>query len=106
MNASGSKGFAVPYPNVTLHAVSRSDNGPSIYCQIDSNPDADLAAGGEDDGDIADLIELTIIPTDPNSGKHLHIPPPILLFIFISGGNLRSPIHLCISPPRSITTRR
>ncbi|KAG8906058.1 hypothetical protein FRB99_007715 [Tulasnella sp. 403] len=59
-------GFQIPYPKITLHAVSRAgdsnNDGPSVYCQLDENPEnADLA----DDEDAA-MSELRIYPGDMN----------------------------------------
>ena len=52
------RGFKVEYPSITLHAISRAENGPSIYCQLDeSTPEAQA-----DDDEIADMRELVIIP--------------------------------------------
>ncbi|KAJ3906459.1 regulator of volume decrease after cellular swelling-domain-containing protein [Lentinula edodes] len=31
------KGFQIEYPSITLHAVSRGDTPPSIYCQLDES---------------------------------------------------------------------
>ncbi|KIK59797.1 hypothetical protein GYMLUDRAFT_59920 [Collybiopsis luxurians FD-317 M1] len=31
------KGFQIEYPSITLHAVSRGDTSPSIYCQLDES---------------------------------------------------------------------
>ena len=39
--AAGSHpGFSLDYPSITLHAISRDDSGPSIYCQLDESPAA------------------------------------------------------------------
>ncbi len=31
------KGFQIEYPSITLHAVSRGDTSPSLYCQLDES---------------------------------------------------------------------
>jgi hypothetical protein len=31
-------GFSLDYPSITLHAISRDDSGPSVYCQLDESP--------------------------------------------------------------------
>ena len=36
MSKSG-KGFQIEYPSITLHAVSKGDTSPSIYCQLDES---------------------------------------------------------------------
>ncbi|KAF9069870.1 regulator of volume decrease after cellular swelling-domain-containing protein [Rhodocollybia butyracea] len=33
--SNAGKGFQIEYPSITLHAVSRGDTPPSIYCQLD-----------------------------------------------------------------------
>jgi chloride channel, nucleotide-sensitive, 1A len=72
MTPSGSKGFTVPYPNITLHAVSRTDTLMAVYCQIDPNPEGNTAnTEPTDEEDVIDLIELTLIPSDSNSGETL-----------------------------------
>ncbi|PCH42637.1 hypothetical protein WOLCODRAFT_89932 [Wolfiporia cocos MD-104 SS10] len=56
------RGFQVEYPSVTLHAVSRADSGPSIYCQLDDPPTADDGGQlGEDEG--SEMKELVIVPS-------------------------------------------
>ena len=57
ISASG-HGFEVQYPNITLHAVSRDDSGPCVYCQLDE------LHGGADDEE-TELNELKIIPSNP-----------------------------------------
>ncbi|KAE9399261.1 hypothetical protein BT96DRAFT_957291 [Gymnopus androsaceus JB14] len=49
------KGFQIEYPSITLHAVSRGDTHPSIYCQLDER-----RGSREDD---MDMRELSIVPT-------------------------------------------
>ncbi|GJE85591.1 Voldacs domain-containing protein [Phanerochaete sordida] len=59
MSSTG-KGLQVEYRSITLHAISRAENVPSIYCQLDESP-ADAAAANED-AEISDMRELIIIP--------------------------------------------
>ncbi|KAG9015254.1 hypothetical protein FRB93_012953 [Tulasnella sp. JGI-2019a] len=59
--APSGKGFQIEYPKITLHAISRSVPGPSIYCQLDEQV--------EDTGEVADdedaaMSELNIFPAD------------------------------------------
>ncbi|KAH7912318.1 regulator of volume decrease after cellular swelling-domain-containing protein [Hygrophoropsis aurantiaca] len=62
--SSPGRSFQIEYPAITLHAVSRSASGPSIYCQLDeSSPD--VSADNEDD--ISAMRELSIIPKDETS---------------------------------------
>lgn len=60
MSATG-RGFQVEYPSITLHAISRAESGPSIYCQLD-----DIAESPEDAAEEAEseLKELIIVPKD------------------------------------------
>ncbi|EPQ54311.1 hypothetical protein GLOTRDRAFT_62865 [Gloeophyllum trabeum ATCC 11539] len=54
------RAFQVEYPAITLHAISRADPRPSIYCQLDESApqvDGEGAAGGE-----GAMRELSIIP--------------------------------------------
>ncbi|KAH9945498.1 regulator of volume decrease after cellular swelling-domain-containing protein [Epithele typhae] len=63
MSASGT-GIQVDYPTITLHAISRAENGPSIYCQLDEPTSAEEA---EEDEDTSSMRELVIIPKDPSA---------------------------------------
>jgi nucleotide-sensitive chloride channel 1A len=72
--SSGGQGFQVPYPAITLHAVSRSESGPSIYCQLDDSytPHGVNGSNADDDDDEAgEIHELVIIPTDDSTRKSL-----------------------------------
>ena len=53
------RGFQVEYPSITLHAISRTESGPCIYCQLDETPTGDRSDGDDDD---APMRELKIIP--------------------------------------------
>lgn len=53
------RGFQVEYPSITLHAVSRTESGPCIYCQLDETPTGDR---DENDEDESPMRELKIIP--------------------------------------------
>jgi chloride channel, nucleotide-sensitive, 1A len=68
MSTSG-RGFQIPYPAITLHAVSRAESGPSIYCQLDDSTDAPEATSANDEG--TEMRELTIIPQNAASCKYL-----------------------------------
>ncbi|KAL0575085.1 hypothetical protein V5O48_006888 [Marasmius crinis-equi] len=54
------KGFQIEYPSITLHAVLRSEGGPSIYCQSGESSGEPSNDPQED----MDMRELTIIPQD------------------------------------------
>ncbi|KAJ7086058.1 regulator of volume decrease after cellular swelling-domain-containing protein [Mycena belliarum] len=59
MSTTG-RGFQIEYPAITLHAVSRAETGPSIYCQLDEHVGEAEAAASNDD--ISDMRELSIVP--------------------------------------------
>lgn len=58
------RGFQVDYPSITLHAISRAESGPTIYCQLD-----EPSAPEEEDEDATAMRELVIVPKDPSSRK-------------------------------------
>lgn len=72
MSQSG-RGFQIPYPAITLHAVSRAATGPSIYCQLDDSVGEELPATDTTD-DAIEMRELTIIPQNQASRT---FPPPV-----------------------------
>ena len=79
------RGFHIEYPSITLHAISRQDERPSIYCQLDEETEAAIqqlshadlnGTGNEEDEqeDQADQVdtpmrELSIIPQNPQACK-------------------------------------
>jgi chloride channel, nucleotide-sensitive, 1A len=73
MPASGTQGFQIPYPAITLHAISRVDTGPSIYCQLDDSYNPNLVNGTGaselEDDEAGEMRELVIVPTDPTIRK-------------------------------------
>ncbi|KAG0144520.1 hypothetical protein CROQUDRAFT_659833 [Cronartium quercuum f. sp. fusiforme G11] len=64
-SAERSKSLIISYPNISLHAISRTESGtqPCIYCQLDEYP----VPGQEEQEEETerDTIELRIIPEDP-----------------------------------------
>ncbi|RDB29459.1 Methylosome subunit pICln [Hypsizygus marmoreus] len=68
MSTTG-RGFQIEYPAITLHAISRGEKGPSIYCQLDENVGAAVVGRhtGEDEEEDTELRELTILPQNPAS---------------------------------------
>ncbi|KAF8907369.1 regulator of volume decrease after cellular swelling-domain-containing protein, partial [Gymnopilus junonius] len=60
-------GFQVEYPAITLHAVSRGEFGPSIYCQLDETFGVENGASTADDDAVTDMRELSIVPQNPGS---------------------------------------
>jgi len=61
MSTSG-RGFQVEYPSITLHAVSRAETGPCIYCQLDES-----TPGQSTEGEDTNMSEFSIIPANPGS---------------------------------------
>jgi len=53
------RGFQIEYPSITLHAISRTESGPCIYCQLDETPAGDQPENDEDD---SPMRELKIVP--------------------------------------------
>ncbi|OBZ72328.1 Methylosome subunit pICln [Grifola frondosa] len=65
MSATG-RGFQVEYPSITLHAISRADSGPSIYCQLDDSIGTVIETQGDEDA-ASEMKELIIIPKDASA---------------------------------------
>ncbi|PPQ85373.1 hypothetical protein CVT25_006404 [Psilocybe cyanescens] len=65
--ATNGTGFSIEYPVITLHAVSRGESGPSIYCQLDESFGTENAAAVADDDAVTDMRELTIVPQNAQS---------------------------------------
>lgn len=70
------KGFQITYPSITLHAISRSGEGPaSIYCQLDETDYSQtpmIAANGAAEGEeevteMQEMRELHIISSKPEN---------------------------------------
>ncbi|KAF8207211.1 regulator of volume decrease after cellular swelling-domain-containing protein [Mycena galopus ATCC 62051] len=64
MSTTG-RGFQIEYPAITLHAVSRAEAGPSIYCQLDEHAGEPEGAASNDEMD--DMRELIIVPPSAES---------------------------------------
>lgn len=64
------RGFQVEYPSITLHAISRIESGPCIYCQLDETLTGDRA---ENDDDESPMRELKIIPERVEARKFSHL---------------------------------
>jgi nucleotide-sensitive chloride channel 1A len=70
--SNAGRGFQIEYPAITLHAVSRGERGPSIYCQLDEHA-GEKNTGSvveNEDGD-SEMRELTIFPQNPSSGTYV-----------------------------------
>ncbi|KAF5327537.1 hypothetical protein D9619_004362 [Psilocybe cf. subviscida] len=63
--STAGEGFEIEYPKITLHAVSRGESGPSIYCQLDESAAAPDAP--QNDDEISEMSELTIVPQNSAS---------------------------------------
>lgn len=61
VSASGA-GFTIQYPTITLHAISRAESGPSIYCQLDESN-----SPNQGDDEVTDMRELSIVPVSHDS---------------------------------------
>lgn len=66
MGTNGS-GFQIEYPAITLHAVSRGESGPSIYCQLDESIGAENGTAIANEDTIPEMRELTIVPQNASS---------------------------------------
>ena len=67
--STSGRGLSFDYPSITLHAISRADSGPSLYCQLDDSLEVIVDdAGSSDHGDTA-MRELIIIPRDKDNCK-------------------------------------
>ncbi|KAH7106446.1 regulator of volume decrease after cellular swelling-domain-containing protein [Auriculariales sp. MPI-PUGE-AT-0066] len=57
------RGFSVDYPTLILHAISRAEDGPLLYCQLDESIGTEQA----DDEDVDGLREIRIKPSSPDT---------------------------------------
>jgi len=60
-------GFQIHYPAITLHAVSRGESGPSIYCQLDESFGQANGGPSANEDEDTEIRELTIIPKSSDS---------------------------------------
>jgi nucleotide-sensitive chloride channel 1A len=96
VSAEANTGFSIPYPSISLHAISRAPPrqpedaaaasdasqippGPSIYCQLD--------VGGDDEEEPA-LHELVIIADDPSSREYCFLD-----IVLVRGCTDKGPLH-------------
>lgn len=68
--SSNGRGIQIEYPSITLHAISRADNKPSIYCQLDEHVASTEEAQGEED-EANEMRELVIVPQASNTRESL-----------------------------------
>jgi len=60
-------GFQIEYPAITLHAVSRGEPGPSIYCQLDESFGQVNGGPSASEDEYSEMRELTIIPKNSDT---------------------------------------
>lgn len=94
MPHSGPPGFQIQYPAITLHAISRGESGPSIYCQLDESygnsdsvPANEEAECGNED---TQMRELIVVPQLPESGA-------FIFYFFLHFTLHKVVIQLCFS---------
>lgn len=103
MPDTDSPGFQIEYPAITLHAISRSESGLSIYCQLDETLGnascliGDSNGQDEDEKGDAQMRELIIVPQHPDSGT-FDISFLFLILFALSRENIRCAFSMCISP--------
>ena len=68
-------GFQIEYPAITLHAVSRAESGPSIYCQLDESFRQVNGGPPGNEDEYSEMRELTIVPKTSDSCMISLIPP-------------------------------
>jgi hypothetical protein len=64
--------FQIEYPSITLHATSRGDSDPFVYCQLDESPAADAAPEDGDEGDTSSMRGLSLTPQDLDARAFRH----------------------------------
>ncbi|KAI9440136.1 regulator of volume decrease after cellular swelling-domain-containing protein [Lactarius indigo] len=60
------RAFQIEYPSITLHAISRGESGPFVYCQLDDSPVAEVATDGDEDAEPR-MRELSLTPQPSDS---------------------------------------
>ncbi|CAM8989983.1 unnamed protein product [Rhodiola kirilowii] len=77
-DVDGSKGYAVDFLSISLHAVSRDPEAypsPCIYTQIETGADEDDSEGSDLDSDephdLSSITEMRLVPSDPNQLDNL-----------------------------------
>ena len=83
-------GFQIEYPAITLHAVSRAESGPSIYCQLDESFGQVNGGPVANEDEESEMRELTIVPKNSDSCKVSFVTLShsyLILFFFPSGAH-------------------
>ncbi|KAI0033098.1 regulator of volume decrease after cellular swelling-domain-containing protein [Vararia minispora EC-137] len=73
------RGFQIPYPSITLHAVARAEQGPYIYCQLDESVAENAEPSGDDEQEVMGMRELSIAAPSTSSVLHPDPPPYVLM---------------------------
>ncbi|KAI9278425.1 regulator of volume decrease after cellular swelling-domain-containing protein [Phascolomyces articulosus] len=71
---SAGSGIAVEYPDIIIHAISRQDGRPSIYCQLEAGrffPNQQLPEDEEEREDT--VTELKFMPQDPGALEAIYM---------------------------------
>ncbi|KAI9493873.1 regulator of volume decrease after cellular swelling-domain-containing protein [Zychaea mexicana] len=71
---SAGSGIAVEYPDIIIHAISRQDGRPSIYCQLEAGrffPNQQLPEDEEEREDV--VTELKFMPQDPGALEAIYM---------------------------------
>ena len=110
-HSSTGRTLQVEYPSIALHATSRGDSSPYVYCHIDEPPAADAPAPAPDADDTLVMRVLLLTPQDPASREfrfdtHMYCPQPNLVCYYLhSGTYLRGTLILRFSSSRSSRVR-
>lgn len=75
-------GLAIPYPSIIIHAISRQNGQPCVYCQLDSEEVLAEQRRTAEDDDEDEVTELKFVLDDPNACKYYSHPKIPLLWCF------------------------
>ncbi|RUS33952.1 regulator of volume decrease after cellular swelling-domain-containing protein [Jimgerdemannia flammicorona] len=67
---------AIPYPSIIIHAISRQEGQPCVYCQLDSTEKlVEQRHGGRDDEDEDEdeVTEIRFVPDDAGALEYIYI---------------------------------
>ena len=82
--SSTGRAFQIEYPSITLHAISRGDSGPFVYCQLDEPPPTDAPPPDGEGDDALVMRELSLTPQDSTSRASQPMPPSLYVPLFRS----------------------
>ncbi|KZW02767.1 hypothetical protein EXIGLDRAFT_664760 [Exidia glandulosa HHB12029] len=63
----GARGFSTDYPTLILHAISRGEEGPMLYCQLDESIGLRENEDDDPEAEFDTLRELKIVPSSPDA---------------------------------------